>query len=67
MVVDRNGQVARLLVLPAAQRAHEGRRLGDNRVAVVEQYAADQVQALHRAGGDQDVVGANGNTVDRYR
>src|SRR6266508_4549778 len=54
--VDAHAQVLRLLVLPGAQRAHEGRRFGDDGVAVVEQDAADQVQPLHRAGRDQHVL-----------
>ena len=63
MLVDGDRQVARLLMLPGRQRAHERRRLGDDRVAVVEGDAADQVQALHRAGQDDHVLGADVNAA----
>ena len=57
MLVDRHAQVARLLLLPGGERAHEGWRFGDDGVAVVEGDAADQVQALQRPGRDDHVVG----------
>ena len=58
-VVDGNRQVARLLVLPGGQRAHERGRLGHDRVAVVERDAPDQMQALQRARQDDHVFGAD--------
>ena len=43
MLVHRDRQIVRLLMLPRPERAHEHGRLGDDRVAVIEGDSADQV------------------------
>ena len=59
VLVDGDGQVARPLVLPGGEGAHERRRFGDDGVAVVECDATDQVQALQRPGEDHDALRAD--------
>jgi hypothetical protein len=66
VVVDRHGQVVRLVGAPGLQRSEVGGRLGQDAIAGVDEETADQVEPLLRARGDHHVRRLHPDPVARH-